>query len=299
MKALLRWSVVLAAGLALCVSLGEAETKVQTGKLPEATALVGQVIERERPDAILLIAGYVTSRGWVDSTEAKGLMHHEDKLSLYALHVGRVGSAQLTDDGYDLAQWNTVAPPSSWDGVGYSARLRFAEPQRKAAGDEIILAVWHAPGTPEPRWVRAKTLDPKSSTYRGILAEWLRRQGVPKQPEHGLTVRQIVRADVNGDGREEVFLSFMWSERSSSQPHSAVHGGLMMRYLPPGSREPRLVMVLDDSHLVYTVAGLCDLDSDGWAELVVQHAGQECGGMCLCHWTGQGFTHMSGYSAGG
>ncbi len=293
-KTLPRWLLVIA----ICLTVGQGMAPAKLAKPPRVTALVADA-DAAFLSPVSVIGGHAACRGWVGSADAKGLMHKGDRLILYTMRRGRIGSARLTDDGYDLSRWNTVSPPSSWEGLGYGARLRFAHGRGRAGSSEAMLAVWHASGSPEPRWVPAKVLDPESSIYRKVLAEWLRQQGVSKQPERGLTVRQIVRTDANGDGREEVFLSFGWSERVPSQPlNSAARGGLLMRYLPPGSDKPRMMVVLDKPGLACTVAGLCDLDRDGWAEVVVQHAGQECGGTCLCHWTGRGFEYLSGYSGG-
>jgi hypothetical protein len=302
MKAAWRWLLATV----VCLTVGQGLAPAKSAKPPAATALVGWMAGGADDADIGVVGGPVAGRGWVGGEQAKGLMHHGDRLALYGMESGPIGSATLTNDGI---LWSQNPDNARARGLEYQATWRVAPGKDKLADREPLLAVWHAPGSPEPRWVRAKVLSPKSRAYREIASRWLRGQGATKEAIEGFRIEQLVQADVNQDGREEVFLSLHWFDQyavfSSGDIHYEVASPhatkgfsyLLMRYLPRGSRRPRTVVVEGETCDVHRITGLCDLDCDGWAEVVTEQTAYEDFGKRLYHWTGRGFRAIQGEKA--
>ncbi len=304
MKALLWWALVLAVGIGLCMGIGEAKGQGEATKRPRVAALMGWIAGARDDAAMGVIGGPVAGRGWVGGEQAKGLMHKGDRVEVYGLQSGRVGSAVLTNDGTLSSTARSSAPLA--EGLRYAAQLHLVRSAEMAQRRDELSAVWHAPGSPEPRWVRATVLDPASRTYHKVAADWLVRRGVAKRQAEQVTVEQVVRADANADGRDEVFLSIHWPD--IVRPDSAVSDEaqivpppgngdfsyLLMRYLPRGSGRPETVVMAGPQWETHKVTGLCDLDGDGWAEVTTEVTVYEGTAKRLYHWTGHGFGTVEG-----
>ncbi len=289
MAAARRWLLVVA----ICLTVGQGLAPARSAKRPRATLVAH--LGGNRTLTLVVVGGRVWGKGWVGGEAARGLAHKGDRMTLYGLKSGVIDSAELTKDG---ALWSEHPEGAVSEGLAYEMRLTAPSDKCKTHEGEPVIAVWHSPGAPEPRWVPAQELSPESSTYRRLAAEWVRSHGGPKEAAQQVTVGQIVRADLNGDGRDEVLLSFYWfDETLNGLPTLHTTRGvsyLIMRYLPRGSRTPRTVLLDSASTEVHAVIGLCDLDRDGWAEVVAKRDGYEYWSSRLYHWTGGKFRVIQG-----
>lgn len=292
MKAAWRW---LLAAL-ICLTIGQRLAPAKSAQPAPVTALVGYPSGGGVLDAVMIVGGCTARRGWVGSEEASGLVRSGDHMSVYTLHAGRVGEVVVTDSGTILS---TTGGHPQYRGLEYATRWQTIPGEDHAAGGEPLIAVWHAPRSPEPRWVQATALDAGAQTYRDTIARWLRQHGRGDQAQ-AVQVRQVLRADVNHDGRDDLLLSFDWVDRRllPRTEEKAAQAYLLLRYLPRGSRTPRIIVVTDRRSETLEVSGLCDLDRDGWAEVVVEDAGHEWAGTWLYHWSGSGFASVMGDQMG-
>jgi hypothetical protein len=299
MRSVRRGLLLALLGLALCTSFGEAKAR-----RPRVTALVSSTWGDLKSGGLRVVGGPVARRGWLGGERAKGVMHRGDTLVAYGLETGRLGTGVVTDDG----ALDTAKPRDGGysEGLEYAARFRHLPGTQKSWDGAVVTAIWHAPGSPEPRWVVAKVLDRKNRTYRKLIADWLRQHGRTRAQIEEFTVEQLLRADVNFDGRDEVFLSFHWYEEeyTNIEDHTIASpearkgfSYVLMRYLPPRSRRPKVRVVVNDWDN-HSVTALCDLNRDGQAEIVVESYGHEWGDTRLYHWTGRGFVWVQGDLAG-
>jgi hypothetical protein len=265
----------------------------------QAGALTGTVEE----GSLLVVAGLRGRRDWLPSEKAAELARTGDPVSLYELRAGPIGKAQVAGTG-KLGQDTS---PVNWTMLGawYPLCLdpKLVEPfaSASAGSPRTVVGLWHSPAAPAPRWVEASVLDPWNRTYRNIISKWLAARGVSEEVRHTITVEQIVRADINGDGRTEVFLSFhtpITSYPSGKRSNATSFSYLLMRYLPRHSRRASAVVVEDMRDVVHNVVGLCDLDGDGWAEVITESYGIDAIGTSLHSWTGRGFRAVSGWGGG-
>jgi hypothetical protein len=279
---------------------------------PKCTALVG-IFEASEDQAasgeLEVVAGCVAGKGWVESEQAKGLMRKGNKLSLYTLADAQLGDLSITSVG--VLDSETVENCSAV-GLRYQVTptvLRGKEREyQKAVAEEPtgwghrLLAVWHSPGTATPKWVTARPLGTGNTVYRKVIADWLKAKGVSDKVASGVTVDQILKADMNDDSRDEVFLSFRTPDTPTTdwRPEPSKHrfSYLLMRYLPRGSRDPKIIVLDEVPYLAYRVIGLCDLDGDGCAEVVEEAEGVDQWAVGLHQWAGSKFTWVSGCGVG-
>ncbi len=122
-------------------------------------------------------------------------------------------------------------------------------------------------------------------------------RGVPEAARKKTEIGQIIKADLNGDKRDEVLIAFAGPEagnaNSSSVPESR-YSYLLMRYLPKGSKTVSTVVMNDDKYYLHTVDALCDLDGDGWAEVLGTDSEGDGFLDLLYHWNGKGFEIVPG-----
>jgi hypothetical protein len=140
-----------------------------------------------------------------------------------------------------------------------------------SSGEIALAATWNA----LPRPVRI--LDTTQATYRDAVRDFLASRGLPK-PEVKIT--QILRADLDGDGEEEVLLSATnYEAEEGSAPTSSRAGNysfVLLRQVRGGKVETKLISGefykkdnTFDAPNVHRVAAILDLDGDGKMELVV------------------------------
>ena len=250
-----------------------------------------------------VVAGWGPGTGWVDGKMGpeKGLLHSGDRLPIYGLAAGRLGTAVLVHglDGFDV---ETKLLP------------RKAKAYQEERGG---MAIWHSPQSRAPRWVPATILSPAGQEYEKgglppggrrylrVVQAWLRDRGVPEPAAQKATVHQVVQADLNGDRRPEVLLSFQWVETLAGGTRQRLHSYLVMRYQPRGAARPQMEL-MDDQPVGHAVVGLCDLDGDGWAEVVAAQRGTlrsdrdsifEYIGWRAYDWKGHGFGKLQGKEA--
>jgi hypothetical protein len=279
---------------------------------PKHTALVGVLQsseEADTPPGLVVVAGWVAGKGWLQSENTQGLMHKGDALSIHTLASSGLGVATLRDNG--ALDSEAVESRSA-------AGLRFQVETRPAAGKEdayrkaldhddagagpSLLAVWHSRDSPAPRWVTGRQLPTGNAVYRKVISDWLKAKRVSEAVVKTVVVEQVLVADINSDKRDEVFLSFRTPNTPTTdwcpEPSKDRFSYLVMRYLPRGSREPKSVVLDETPYLVHRVIGLCDLDGAGWTEVISEHWGVDQWGVGLHHWTGSEFSWVSGCGLG-
>ena len=328
------WGVVGVVLLAWC----HQSAAVYAAELrPSSSALVCSVSPAENGASIWIIGGVVAGKGWMSEDDVRGLIHEGDDLSgwggirgpikptdihllrkgdrldLYTLEAGVVGEAQLTDDGEIFQGYEGL------HGIRFSASLALDEHQRKVveqttsmpapwtsypdyALQPSMLGVW-ARGDVEPRWLTGEVLSRASSTYRQIVHRWLSGKGIPDDVLKTVKILQIVRADIDGDGCHEVFISLYTPDIvfPSEKPREHVFSYLVMRYLSGGSKDVETTVLDyargDDAYVfgdVFWVDGFCDIDADGAAEVIVHSGYYEGDSSALLRRTGDRFITMSG-----
>lgn len=334
MKRRLLWSGIVVALLAWChQSMAVAAPELR----PSSSALLCSVRPAENAASVWVIGGVVAGKGWVDEGEVRGLIHEGDDLSgwggprgpieptqihllhegerltLYTLEAGVVGYAELTDDGEIFRGYEGL------HGMRFSASLALDEHQREAVEQATsmptpwtsyggpglqpsMLGVW-ARGDVEPRWVTGEVLRSDSKTYRQIVSRWLSGKGVPDDVLTTVKILQIVRADIDTDGCDEVFISFYTPGIAypSQESREHVFSYLVMRDLSGGSEDVKTTVLDyargDEAHVfgdVFWVDGFCDLDADGVAEVVVHSGYYEGDSSALLRRAGDRFITMLG-----
>jgi len=296
---------VVTAALVVLTSF-QAEGKVRQTR-PKVTALVCSVDVHGKP-WVAVIGGPVAGKTWVDSEEAKGLMHEGDRLSLYALGADILGQVVLTSKG----RLGSEEEDSFEEyGLFFDAQVNVAPGKQEAymkakevAEKRILphmLAVWSSKGF-KPRWLVGEVLNPENRAYRRVIADWLARRGVPSDVIGKVVAEQVVRADIDGDKRNEVFLSFRsedaprWLQPGESKKRTFTY--LLMRYLPPKSQHVKTIVIAYDQPGINVVAGFCDLDGDGRAEVITELNGVDVWGATLYRWLGSRFEEAGGWGGG-
>ncbi|MFB3882970.1 MAG: hypothetical protein ACE149_17020 [Armatimonadota bacterium] len=277
-------SIGVAAGVLMCVVLLGAAGFAGGESRAKRAALIGDL---DRGTGVLWVIGaYVSDRGWLSSKDASGLMHKGDEVAVLRLTAGRIGTAKLTNNGTldsDFSQ-----------GLWYRS-----EP---IEGDELGVALWHSRGSPAPKWVRVREFSTGNTVYRKVISEWLKGKGVAGKTAESVVVEQVVQADINGDKRDEVFLSFRTPNTPGfdwvTKPTEDTFSYLLMRYLPRGSRQAKTVIIEEFPSVVHRVTALCDLDNGGWAEVATSSSGVDVWGSALHHWTGGRFRRVGSWGGG-
>jgi len=274
--------VVATLGLTSCISMAVRPRAAR----PAQAAFVGTVLparddnrlQAGDPIVFNVIAGWVANKGWVKGERAKRLIHKGDRVRLAPAGVGADGEITLTTSGSTGAEEEQEGDGSFW-GLSLDGKVVAAGSSTHQA--ICPLGVWHSTGSPAPRWAIGTEVSANSQTDREAIEEWLKSRGVSRAVIASVVVDQIVKADINGDKRDEVFIAFRTPDVGSPEAVSKGEGGrerpsknsfsyLIMRYLPSRSRHARTVVLSNVSWVMHAVLGFCDLDRDGWAEVVSQ-----------------------------
>ena len=152
--------------------------------------------------------------------------------------------------------------------------------EQTPSNGEIALA---APWKVLPRPVRIQ--DTTQANYQDIARDFLVSRGL-SNPK--VKIRQIIRADLNGDGEDEVLLSATkYEAEEDSAPTSAQAGDysfVLLRQSRQGKVETKLVegefyKKADTSNTPYVhrVSAILDLDGDGKMEFVLSSTYYEGG----------------------
>jgi hypothetical protein len=300
---MVRWQFGLLLAALLGLVVGPTDGVARRAARPRA-ALIGN-LESERQGCLFVIGGVARGRGWLSSERARGLARLGDEVTVGDLQTVPIGRGRLTSQG----RLGSEQAPSQWGmrGLWYDVQLdaraekRSAQAGKRAGNAPSLLAAWHSPSSPAPRWVRGAVLDPRGGFYRKVIADWLATRGVSPEVVQTIDVSQVVKADVNRDGRDEVFLAFHTPDVSfPTRAHSTAtsFSYLIMRYVPPHSRRVRTVVIEDRPNSLHALSGLCDLDGDGWAEVVTTSWATDACGTTLHHWTGRLFQAVEGWGGG-
>ena len=313
MRSVTRWLLVLLAGLALCAPLVAAKAKRPKVAVVVASVSIGGEGRRKDDADVSVMAGYVKGKGWLNSEKAGPLMRKGDRMGLYTLDplAQRVGQVEMTNNGQDLGADEEA---SEW---GWVVEARVIQPLRdktvvgvwrtfeervgQSAEGKAVVGIWRAPTAPEPKWVTGKRLSPDNVVYRAEVLAWLKKRGVSEPARRQVEVREIIKADLNGDKRDEVLISFhspQADQFNNPEMPKPRYSYLVMRSLPRGSPTPRTTIVNDDCASVHYVDGLCDLDGDGWAEIISHDGAQDYGTDWIHYWNGKGFRSVSGCGGG-
>jgi len=279
---------------------------------PQMTALVCSFRARgfstggeETDSRIAVLAGTIAGKGWINGLEARGLLHKGDRLPLYTLESGHIGEIVLTSTehemGYGVAEGEV-------DVITFQALARIS-PSKKAAYDKAnkihsnseginvgmsMLAYWNPKGH-KPKWIAGQVIQRKNQKYRAIVANWLKTKKLSADARNDVVIEQIVQEDINNDGRNETFLAFHNGDNAGDFSY------LIMRYRPRGSINYKSVVIDEGSgseEYQSYVIGFCDIDEDGWAEVITHTAGGESDGDDVRHWIGDRFETFRGWLMG-
>jgi hypothetical protein len=222
------------------------------------TSRAGPVFPIVDGDSGFLIGG---TRGgqWLGDAAAAPLLNGGERLRLYSLD-GPVGSA-------------TGGAPTPFGPGPCPATIEVAL-QPKPAQENLIAVggTWNT--MPRP----VTSLGTGSETYRAAVAEILRGNGI-SQPD--VRIQQILRADLDGDGADEVLISA--NRLDQSGPGTNVAAGdyalVILRKVVGGS--VRTIMIEEAYYPQarefvgpnrFSIAGVLDLNGDNRMEVIVDSA---------------------------
>jgi len=161
-----------------------------------------------------------------------------------------------------------------------------------------------APWNPLPRPVRVT--DTTQETYRDVARDFLISRGLPKPK---VKITQILRADLDGDGEDEVLLSATnYEGEEESAPTSTQAGDysfVLLRQSRAGKVETKLVegefyKKADNSNTPYVhrVSAILDLDGDGKMEFVLSGIYYEGGTTTIYRYTPSSIKKLVSVSCG-
>ncbi len=270
---------------------------------PKVTALLCTVDDTHFP-GVAVVGGIIGRTKWVESEGAVGLMRKGARLSLYHLQIGAMGKVSLTGNGKTPPEH--PGPGSAWGLFYEDYRITvdagkedaYAKAHSAQSSEKIpLLAAWVGQGR-SPRWIIGRLSDPQNNIQRKTIINWLAGKGTPSDVIRNVEVEQIVRADINGDKQDEVFISFRGGDWSASDPKRRRFAYLVMRYLPPKSQRPNIAVIANDPMAVHSIAGFCDLDRDGRAEIITTCWGPDYAGSYLFRQVGNRFKSVEGWGLG-
>ena len=282
---------------------------------PKSGAVIGNLdLRKNGRGNLYVIGGSVSSGGWLDSDKVDGLMGKGAELTICSLTEGAVGTAKLLSDGklgsedpldnvFTEGRWYRcqVSMPGEWLAEYWKQHDRWQDGEKQVE-PPALMALWHSTNRPAPKWIKGERLDPGNVVYREVIADWVKQKGVSPETISSIIVEQIVRADIDGDRRDEVFVSFRTPNTPAPewipQPTKDTFSYLLMRYPPRGSKEPRTIIVSHVPNLVHKVTGLCDLDGDGSAEATTIDYGYDVWGGTLYHRTDGEFKAVASWGGG-
>jgi hypothetical protein len=265
---------------------------------PKPASVICDVTTDEEGESTLTVIAALHGKRWLSSEDAVGLLHEADRLPLCTPQGTPVGQVTLEDRGRLRSEVKDLQPGG--EALQFQASVQPSSGSTEATTDRMAtrFATWSR-GLPPPRWIRWTELpEPaKGSPYWRVAEDWIRSRKLPARALETLRFVQAARADLNGDGKDEVFLSFAgYSSAEGDWDNAKFYSCLLMRrVLPTGKVE---TVVLDDtSYPNYSakIAGLCDLDHDGWAEAIVRVHGVDTWSVWLYRWNGRRFATMGAY----
>ena len=202
------------------------------------------------------LLGASTGQKWLNSEQAGKDFKPGTTFRLFSLGK-EVGTAKALKAGPDLE----ICP---------EVRIvTFTEEMIK--GTIALAAPWNA----LPRPVRS--MDTTQPVYREAIAEFLAGRGM-RDPK--VKIAQIIRADLDGDGEEEVLVSatnYQGEEESAgTESRAGDYSFVLLRQVRAGKVQTRLIdgeFYKTDKNFnapnVHRVAAILDLDGDGKMELVL------------------------------
>ena len=198
---------------------------------------------------------------WIKADEAAKSMVDETKYRVYGM-TAALGDAK-------------AGKPKS-EGNPCEETLSVELSPKPDKGAIALAAGWNA----LPR--KVQVLDPTQKVYLDAVGEFLKTKGI-EQPK--VRIENVVRADLDGDGEEEVLISatnyFAKEEsvpmRSRAGSYSMVLlrrvvGGKVDTQLVEGEFHPKAYVSKEDSFdapNAYKVIAVLDLDGDGKMEVVI------------------------------
>lgn len=269
-----------------------------------AVSVVGSVYELSDEEAKFAVLAAALGDEWRDSEDAKGILHTGDRLSLYHLTMGAVGELVLGNDGELGSEGDnpTVARGLYFRGraaIRAECRGKLERADRSFAEWPNLVAASSSAPSP-PRWVQGELLDPADPVHRETAIRWLTDRGVAADVLETVILEQVVRADTDGDGSPEIFISlrspdtptFPWRGKTTERTFSYLIA------VSPREGGVATSVVMDSVDTVNCVAGFCDVNGDGRAEVVTSVHGVDIWGSYLCRRKDSGFEAVGVWGGG-
>jgi len=287
---------VLLVLLAICLAVPVPAKPAAAKAPPKPPLVVGDIWADEAGRGMFTVIDGRSGGRWVGDEKAIGLLHKGDHLTVYDTTVGPVGEAVITGRG---------GPEGEGDNdFEFPVRVTWKSPGRGANRERPYHLLAVGPdGAPRLTWVKITTLPApaKDSPYHRLAVEWLRARKWSAQARNTLEMRPTLRADVNGDGKGEVFVSFFGDDGTvvREDPFAKkYYSYILMRSLGKNGRVR--TAVLEDANwpgYEVDITGMCDFDGDGWAEIISNHSGTDGRISTLYRWNGHGFVNGYGWGA--
>lgn len=205
------------------------------------------------------LIGAVESGKWIEATDATDSIKPGAKLPVFGV-TGTVGNVTIVK----LDTRNEPCPDRP---------VVKLNPRKLKQGAVAFSADWN----PLPR--KPKLIDPNDKTHADVVREFLRERGL-KNPI--VSISQILRIDLDGDGRDEFVISATHYKNGQHIPHESspnTYSFVMIERLVDGQSKTELVdgefypeAKADVAPNKFEVAALLDLTGDGKIDVVLRSA---------------------------
>lgn len=248
-------------------------------------------------DEVNPIGGYRDGRGWISDSECLRCIDRGTRIDIVKLGVGKVGAFVV----------ERLLPPSD---EPHDAGTVYAKGKSRARAigssfSEPIIGVLDPRGRPP----KTEIIPSEDRTYRKVVEDFLKGEGIKKVDLAEMFISQIVRVDLEGDGVDEVFISVQSSEDYLTdfweEEGSRLYSYLFMRKAVNGKE--RIFVLYGEQYprggdagitLVFKVAGFWDLDRDGVLEVITNEAYYEGFGLGIYSFDGGSFIYRVGWGEG-
>jgi len=208
----------------------------------------------------MLLGGALGGK-WTEQGKLAKQLRGGEKYQLYSL-TGRLAEA-------------AGGKPSGGEPMPDQMFVKITPAPKAREGAIAVAGSWNAlPRTPQAR-------SPRQAVYRDAVAAFLRGKGLTR-PAINLT--QVLRIDLEGDGKEEVLLSATTPNLDYSRARKNDYtlvllrkisaGGMVKNLLVDGTFSPTAGGQMSGGNRV-RIAGVLDLNGDGVQEIITEWEGYE------------------------